>query len=1432
MRRLAALITAFALMIIALPLIAQEDPEADKGFLLKFVEEQLSAPDRQISISAIDGVLSSDVTIPEITVSDSEGVWLRVVNASLNWDQGALLTGRLQINTLKADSIDYIRPAVPAEGVALPAPEAQAPEIPQLPIAIVLGALDVPKVTFGEDLFGLGSEIAVSGNLTLADGSLDTGLDITRKDGPGGTLALALKYDRESRNADIGLTLNEPPDGMIVNLLGMEGKPGVALSLTGSGPLSGLRTDLSLDVAGKRALTGYAQLTQADTGLAIAAELGGPIADLVPTAYKRFFGSDTRLKTSLLLRDAGGIGIDSFTLSGGQLSLAASGGTSADGFLDSLQLDARVADATGAAVLLPGGGAKTSITGARLRIDYGQTDTWSAALAVNGLDTGALSAEDISLDLSGAAVALEDPVNRRLTFNGDGAITGISAPDPQVAEAFGDSLGLGIAGLWSPQTALKLAELRLKGEAFDLALAGTLKGTAFDGDISLQTPSIASFSGLAGQQLGGALDLRAAGSVDALTGGFDLALDGTANDLALGMEAADAVLAGQTRLSGRLARDATGFSADSFVLGNAQTRISATGSFSSDAADFRFDLALADLGLLSESASGALSATGTAKGTEGNIALNFDAQVQSGKLADHRLTEGRLGFAGVLNDGTLNGTLDGLAFLDGHRASLTAGLQSADGANRLSDLSFRIQGTDLSGDIVQDADGLLTGDLKLTASDLTLAGALLLTETEGAASARITLEPANGKQAAAIAAEAEDLVIGGDTRVRRAEISARISDLFGVPAIDGTMSANTIRAAGLTVDTLSAGANTSGNATSFSADAALDNGAKLAAAGNLAPVEDGFRLSLDRLTLDQGTLSARLVNGTSATLLEAGILLDSAVFAVGNGRIASSGTAGDSLDLTVTLEDVPLSIANAIMPELGLAGALSGRVRVTGAADDPEIGFDMTGSGIDARAIAEFGIAPLSVSASGSFARETLRLTSARADAPSGLRITASGVLPMVGSGGNLAISGTAPLSLANRMLASRGAQASGTLSVDARVTGSVAKLGYSGTISTSESEFIDPQSNFRLQAIALQARLDGDSVTIQRFSGNLAAGGSVSATGTVSLDTEAGLPADLTIALNSARYADGTMLVATASGQLSVSGALLGSPVLSGNIRLEKAEIAIPDSFGDQSSLLNVKHEDAPPEVTQTLAKIAANSAGGASSQSSGSMRLDITVSALNQVFVRGRGLDAELGGQVRLTGPVDAIQPVGGFELIRGRMTILGQRIDFDSGLVSLTGSLDPYVDFVASSPGDEITVYVTVTGPVSDLDIAFTSSPELPQDEVLSQLIFKRTLGDLSPLQLAKLAAAASELAGGGGNSLTDSLRSAAGLADLDIVTDESGNTAVRAGAYLQDNVYLGVEAGTEGTSKVTIDLDLTDNIKATGSTSSDGEGSIGLFYEQDF
>src|ERR1041384_5364387 len=108
------------------------DNEEQKDFLTNFVQDRLSTPERQIRLSNIDGVLGSDVSVREITISDAEGVWLRVNNATLSWNQAALFLGRLEVRSLKADSIEYIHNAVPVEGaVDLPPPEAGSLAIPE-----------------------------------------------------------------------------------------------------------------------------------------------------------------------------------------------------------------------------------------------------------------------------------------------------------------------------------------------------------------------------------------------------------------------------------------------------------------------------------------------------------------------------------------------------------------------------------------------------------------------------------------------------------------------------------------------------------------------------------------------------------------------------------------------------------------------------------------------------------------------------------------------------------------------------------------------------------------------------------------------------------------------------------------------------------------------------------------------------------------------------------------------------------------------------------------------------------------------------------------------------------------------------------------------------------------------------------------------------
>src|SRR5690606_38122044 len=134
--------------------------------------------------------------------------------------------------------------------------------------------------------------------------------------------------------------------------------------------------------------------------------------------------------------------------------------------------------------------------------------------------------------------------------------------------------------------------------SFVARLSGDVEEYAFNGDVSLQAEDIAPFSGLAGRDVSGGLSFSAEGEVHPISGAFNLVLDGTGSELRIGEPAADALLEGSTRLTGRVARTTEGFEAENFRIANEQLELDANGKFATEAADFRFDAAITDLALL------------------------------------------------------------------------------------------------------------------------------------------------------------------------------------------------------------------------------------------------------------------------------------------------------------------------------------------------------------------------------------------------------------------------------------------------------------------------------------------------------------------------------------------------------------------------------------------------------------------------------------------------------------------------------------------------------------------------------------------------------------------------------------------------------------------------------------------------------------------
>jgi translocation and assembly module TamB len=405
-----------------------------------------------------------------------------------------------------------------------------------------------------------------------------------------------------------------------------------------------------------------------------------------------------------------------------------------------------------------------------------------------------------------------------------------------------------------------------------------------------------------------------------------------------------------------------------------------------------------------------------------------------------------------------------------------------------------------------------------------------------------------------------------------------------------------------------------------------------------------------------------------------------------------------------------------------------------------------------------------------------------------------------------------------------------GPVQFDLRMSGPPGLASLSGTVTTDGTRIVAPTFGFAMQNVGLRAELSGGRAQIDGSA-------DVNTGGRLTINGQAGLTppfdSDLSVELASVRLRNPDLFETTINGGLKISGPLTGGGLVSGEISLDQTDIRVPSTgFGAQGYSGIIEHRNEPADVRQTRERAGLLKKEEATANGRRPFGLDIGVSAPSRIFVRGRGLDAEMGGALRLSGTTRDIIPVGQFNLIRGRLDILGKRFTIDEGLVQLQGALVPVIRFVAQSQNEGVTSKVIIDGRASEPKISFTSSPELPEEEVVARLLFGRGLSNLSAFQAAQLASAVATLAGRGGEGVVGRLRSSFGLDDLDISADDAGNAAVRAGKYISRNVYTDVVVGADGKSEINLNLDVTKSLSVRGTVGSDGATGLGVFFEKDY
>ncbi|MCX2803137.1 translocation/assembly module TamB domain-containing protein [Microbulbifer thermotolerans] len=298
-------------------------------------------------------------------------------------------------------------------------------------------------------------------------------------------------------------------------------------------------------------------------------------------------------------------------------------------------------------------------------------------------------------------------------------------------------------------------------------------------------------------------------------------------------------------------------------------------------------------------------------------------------------------------------------------------------------------------------------------------------------------------------------------------------------------------------------------------------------------------------------------------------------------------------------------------------------------------------------------------------------------------------------------------------------------------------------------------------------------------------------------------------------------------SGNLALTGTT-GDAMLNGSLTLEPFSVQIEQLIGGSVPEIEVVEVDEDGPETEQASPLLRNIA------------LDVAVDLDKQSFIRGLGLDSQLRGQVKIGGTAASPDASGELNIVRGSFDLLGKKFELEEGQVRFENNIAAiYVTGLYEYSDGEITA--EISGTTDDLDVTFSSTPEAAQDEIFAQLLFGKSLSDISPLQAVRLVGVVRSLQSGGASfNPMAKTRELLGVDTLDIeqeATDEGDQYALSLGKYITNRIYIELQRSTDPLNpwqaEMQVELRRKLNLEIQSADEGDsGGGSVELQWKKDY